>query len=93
MLSLTGLFAANQVNTPSPSSDPTTQVQDQVAKININMASQTELESLPRIGPVTAQRIIEFRTDHQGFKTLEELMNVKGIGQKTFDRLKEKITL
>ena len=61
--------------------------------VNINTAGLEELTTLPRIGPVIAQRIIEFRKEHEGFKQLEELMNVRGIGQKTFDRLAAQITL
>jgi len=61
--------------------------------VSINQASQAELEGLPRIGPATAARIVEFRSQHNGFKTLEELMNVKGIGPKTFESLKPLIRL
>ena len=53
------------------------------AKININTAGQAELESLPRIGPKVAQRIIEFRTQNGNFKKVEDIMKVKGIGEKT----------
>lgn len=67
--------------------------QAQAAKVNINTASAQELEALPRIGPATAQRIIAFREAHEGFKRAEELMNVKGIGTKTFERLEPLITL
>jgi len=62
-------------------------------KININKATQTELENLPGIGPVKAGRIIEYRQDHGGFKRLEELMEVYGIGTKTFASMKNKIIL
>ena len=55
--------------------------------IDINKASAEELTKLPRIGPVTAERIVMFREEHEGFKKKEELMNVRGIGEKTFERL------
>jgi len=62
-------------------------------KININTASQVELQKLPRIGEVVAQRIIEFREKNGKFKKIEELMKVRGIGEKTFDNLKDLITV
>ncbi|HSA96979.1 MAG TPA: helix-hairpin-helix domain-containing protein [Acidobacteriota bacterium] len=63
------------------------------AKVNINTATQVELESLPRIGPKVAQRIIEFRTQNGNFKKVEDLMKVKGIGEKIFQQLKDLITV
>lgn len=62
-------------------------------KININTASQAELQKLPRIGEVVAQRIIDFREKNGKFKKIEELMKVRGIGEKTFDNLKDLITV
>lgn len=61
--------------------------------ININTANQEELESLPGIGEVKARAIINYRTQNGYFLNLEELMNVEGIGQKTFDQLKDLITI
>ena len=66
------------------------QVQSQL--ISINSASIDELKSLPGIGEMTALRIIEYR-QIQPFQTLEDLMNVKGIGRKKFDALKGLICL
>ncbi len=63
------------------------------AKININTAPASELESLPRIGPKVAQRIVDFRTKNGNFKTLEELMKVQGIGEKIFAEIKDRITV
>ncbi len=62
-------------------------------KVNINTASQSELEALPRIGPKVAQRIIEFRTQNGNFKKVEDIMKVKGIGEKIFQQLKDLITV
>jgi len=62
-------------------------------KININTASAADLEKLPQIGPKIAQRIIDYRKESGGFKRIEDLMKVKGIGEKTFDRLKDLITV
>jgi len=63
------------------------------SRININTASQAELESLPRIGPKVAQQIIDFRTKNGNFKKIEEIMKVKGIGEKLFNQLKDLITV
>ncbi len=63
------------------------------AKVNINTASQTELEGLPRIGPKIAREIVDFRTKNGAFKKVEEIMKVKGIGEKLFNQLKDLITV
>ncbi len=63
------------------------------ARVNINTASQAELESLPRIGPKVAQQIIDYRTKNGSFKKIEEIMKVKGIGEKLFNQLKDLITV
>lgn len=60
-------------------------------KININTASAADLQNLPRIGPQIAQRIIDFRTQNGPFKRVEELMKVKGIGEKLFDQIKDRV--
>jgi competence protein ComEA len=62
-------------------------------KININTASADVLDKLPRIGPKVALRIIDFRKQNGPFKKVEELMKVKGIGEKTFAKLKDLITI
>jgi competence protein ComEA len=56
--------------------------------VNLNTATMTELMQLPRVGQKTAERIIAFRKQHGGFQRPEELMNVKGIGEKSFAKLK-----
>ncbi|MFQ6069420.1 MAG: ComEA family DNA-binding protein [Candidatus Aminicenantales bacterium] len=62
-------------------------------KININTASATELQKLPRVGEKIARRIIEFRKENGQFKKVEEIMKVKGIGEKTFKKIKDFITV
>ena len=56
--------------------------------VNLNTATVTELMQLPRIGQKTAERIVTFRKQHGGFLRPEELMNVKGIGEKSYAKLK-----
>ena len=61
--------------------------------ININRATKEELVLLPGIGETYAERIIKFREENNGFKKKEDLIKVKGIGSKTFENIKDKITI
>ena len=61
--------------------------------MNLNTATAAQIETLPGIGARAAQRIIEYRQKNGGFKKIEELMNVKGIGEKSFLKLKPLITV
>ena len=61
--------------------------------VNINSASATNLEVLPGIGAKTAARIVEYRQKNGPFKKIEELMNVRGVGEKNFLKLKDQITV
>lgn len=61
--------------------------------VNLNTANTTELQTLPGVGAATAGRILEYRQKNGGFKKIEELMNVRGIGEKTFLKLKPMITV
>ncbi len=58
------------------------------AIVNINTASASMLEGLPGIGKATADRIVEYRQKNGGFKKVEDLMNIRGIGEKSFLKLK-----
>lgn len=62
-------------------------------KVNINTADKEVLSSLTGIGPVTAERIIEYRDKNGPFKSKEEITKVKGIGEKTFEKIKDLIEI
>lgn len=62
-------------------------------KVNINTADESELTTLPGIGPSKAASIVQYRTDHGPFQTTESLMEVSGIGQKTFEKLEPFISI
>jgi competence protein ComEA len=62
-------------------------------KINLNTATLEELQKLPRIGAKVAQRIIDYRKQNGNFKKIEEIMKVRGIGEKTFARMKDLLTV
>ncbi len=61
--------------------------------ININTASAVTFTDLPKIGEKIAKRIVDFRKKHGKFKRIEDLMKVKGIGEKTFNRFKKRLKL
>lgn len=62
-------------------------------KININMATIEELDKLPGVGPAIAQRIIDYRDKNGGFMNVEEIKLVSGIGEKLFEKIKDKISI
>jgi competence protein ComEA len=83
---------------PAPAFAFGTNDQEQVSAakpttLNLNTATIEQLTRLPGIGPRTAERIIEYRTKVGAFKKIEELMNVKGIGEKSFLKLKPLVSV
>lgn len=83
---------------PAANTNPVTQavsdataVQVEDKRVNLNTATLEELDALPGVGPSTAKNIIAYREAHGGFAAPEEIMNVKRIGEKTFDKLKAHI--
>ncbi len=66
---------------------------DESPKIDLNTATLSQLKGLPGIGPVIAERILELREKSGPFKRIEDLMNIQGIGEKKFLKLKDLITV
>jgi competence protein ComEA len=62
-------------------------------KVNINTADAATLETLPRVGPAMAERIIAWREENGRFAAVEDLMSVSGVGEKTFESLRELVTI
>lgn len=89
LISLPALAAHLQSQSPPPAA-AAAQLKP---AINLNTATIDQLETLPGIGRKTAERIIEYRTKAGSFKRIEELMNVKGIGEKSFLKLKPLIVV
>lgn len=73
--------------------DATTNHQQDQSKININIATKEELMLLPGIGEVLSKRIIDYRTENGPFQNVEDLINVKGIGNKSLERIKDYLTI
>lgn len=61
-------------------------------KVNINTADSEELQTITGVGPATAEKIISYRESNGRFKAIEDIKNVSGIGDKTFEKMKESIT-
>jgi competence protein ComEA len=84
-----GDVTSNDDTVDLPSTDDASQDKELV---NINTASLEELNALPGIGPTTAQKIIDYRTENGEYSIIEDIMNVSGIGPATFEEIKDLIT-
>lgn len=82
-----------RVDSASAQADGAADVAAQGALVDVNRASARELQQLPRIGPVIAQRIVDFRETYGSFRSIDELVSVKGIGVKTLDHIRAHVRL
>lgn len=82
---------SSQVNKSQGNSEPKETIINK--KVNINKASQEELDSLPGIGPSTASKILEYRKQNGNFKNIEDIKEVSGIGEAKFEKIREMITV
>lgn len=67
--------------------------QESTVTVDLNAATAAQLESLPGIGATMAERILEYRLEHGDFSKIEELMNVRGIGEKSFLKLRPLVSV
>jgi competence protein ComEA len=98
LFALTSVFAMAAQAAPAPGQakpapDSKAAAAAPAAVVNINTASAAEFESLPGIGGKMAARIVEYRQKNGPFKKVEELMNVRGLGEKNFLKLKAQLTV
>lgn len=81
-----GMPSAGAGSAPSPGGPP-------AALVNLNTATMEQLDTLPGVGPVTAQSILDWRAEHERFNTVDELLEVKGIGEATLADLRDRVTV
>lgn len=84
-------MSASTQDSPNSSLDAT--LPNGSSLINLNVASSGDLESLPGIGPALARRIVDWRSSNGGFKTVDDLDSVSGIGEKLLDQIRELVTV
>ncbi|HEV8375877.1 MAG TPA: helix-hairpin-helix domain-containing protein [Candidatus Polarisedimenticolia bacterium] len=65
--------------------------EEKLSRVNLNTATVDELTTLPGIGPSYAKRIVEFREKNGPFKKVEDLLNVQGIGEKTLEKIRDRV--
>ena len=78
---------------PVQGSSAAAEQQSPDGKVNINTADSEELQKIPGVGPVTAENIISYRESNGSFKSIDDIKNVSGIGEKTFEKMKSTIVL
>ena len=82
--------AQNNATTPKAGATATATA---TAPVNLNTATAEQLATIPGVGPKMAERIIDYRQKNGGFKKVEDLMNVSGVGEKSFLKMKPLITV
>lgn len=87
------MLAAAPAGAQAPAAPGAAKAAGPAAAINLNTATVAQLQELPGIGARTAERIVEYREKNGGFKKIEELMNVKGIGEKSFLKIKPLVSV
>ncbi len=80
-------LAQRAAKPPKPAAAASTDI------VNLNTATAAQIATLPGIGPKTADLIVQYRTKNGAFKKIEEIMNVRGVGEKSFLKLKSRITV
>ncbi len=86
--------APSAVSSALPSQpEPSVEVFQQEEKVNLNTASAQELDNLPGIGKAIAQAIVEYREEKGAFQTIQQVMEVEGVGEKTFEAIRDLITV
>jgi competence protein ComEA len=94
MAAMPSAAAAQQAPATKPAAaKPAKAAASSTAVVNLNTATQAQLETLPGVGAKAALRILEYRQKNGQFKKVEDLMNVKGIGEKSFLKLKPRLTV
>ncbi len=88
-LALGALVAVALLAAPATAFSAATE--EKAARLNLNAASADDLATLPGIGPSYAKRIVEYREKNGPFKRVEDLLNVQGIGEKTLDRIRDRV--
>lgn len=84
----------NSANTTSSTNNSSNSPNDKSNDlVNINTATKEELDTLPGVGPATAEKILNYRQEHGNFQSIEDLKNVKGIGEAKFNKLQNKISI
>lgn len=93
LVGIAGALSASQTAKGQPAKAPNVSVAKEELRIDLNHADAAELVKLPGIGEQVAKRIVAYRTDNGPFEKTEELMNVRGIGEKTYLKLRSFLTL
>jgi competence protein ComEA len=89
-LALSAPMASAQSKAPAPKQAASATT---AAPVNLNTATAEQLATIPGVGPKMAERIIDYRQKNGGFKKVEDLMNVSGVGEKSFLKMKPLITV